>query len=687
MRPRGAASIFLLFASLYVLTMGGRTYSPDDTARYDMAVAMVERGTIEIPPSPCAAAATNDGRTYSKYGLGKPLLIVPLHLIGRALERAGAAPGILTAPMAASMLDQILAAATVALLFLVAAEMGFGPRAAVAVALTCGVATMLWPMSKFAFEHPMVTVLLLGAFLSLLRFRERGGAGRAGIAGLCLGAVLATRASDFACAIAPLGLYFASAPRRGKRRGLALAAFVLPILFGASVVLAYNLARFDDPFESGYDDLDYGPGFLPNGLFGLLLSPGKSVFIWNPPLVAALLAYGAYWRRRRAEALVGLGIAGAFLAGHAPLRFWHGDWCVGPRYLLPAVPFLLLALGAGLSGGAARRRVTAALSVTVPLGILVALLGLSVDYWPYFERFRNDVDGRNFVPDRTQLVVYWEFLREGRLAFFWRDVMRNASAPLWLKGLVAVPVAGVIAGALSVRRLAAGRSPDVRLEGAAGIEDGPPAAEGAGRSAAVSDVGAGAEAGLALASHEPHPRRLPPVAAWILVGLLAAGIAAAVALDRAGGGRTAGPRGAAGGARGLLGRYFEGTEWRGEPVFTRVDPRIDFHWGGRRRPIAGPFSVEWTGDLEVPESGTYTFFLRSRDGSWLEIDSAVVIDNGGLHGVRQIARNVRLEAGRHSIRLRAFDTAFGGARLRLAWKKEGRFLPSPVMGGELRSSG
>jgi PA14 domain len=610
---RAAAWLFLVFASLYGLTMGGRAYSPDDTARYDMTVSLVERGRLEIPPSPCASSATNEGRIYSKSSLGKSLLMAPFYVAGKAVEGAGAAPGLLTAKMFVTLFDPLAAALVVALLFLVLRALGHSTRAAVLVAAVCGAATMLWPMSKFAFEHPIVAAALLGALLALLRLRDGGRVRHAAVAGACLGFVLIVRASDFAIAAIPFALYFffavrpsaRDAPRPRVPRVAMVAAFAAPIAAAVVVALAYNYARFDDLFESGYDDIDLGIGNLPNGLFGLLLSPGKSVFLWNLPLVAALLAARSHWARHGAEAALAASIASISILFHGSFVFWHGDWCVGPRYLLPIVPLLLIAIADGLADEAARRRVLCVLAVTVPLAIVVQLIGVSIDYWPYFERFRNDVDGRNFVPARSQLVVYWEYIVKGDFDFFWGRVMTKDAAPVWLKAMIVLPVAGLVLAALRVARTT--------------------------------------RAGALDADVVPPPAR--PVSARVRAATLAAAASLFAALV-------------------IVPPILDSAS---EPI-----PPSDAEGEG-----------EWTGSLRVREPGRYKFFLRSRDGSWLTIGDSLLIDNGGEHGVRQIANAIDLEAGSHPIRLRSTRSDPARAELRLAWKRRGDILHATIAGDVL----
>jgi hypothetical protein len=89
---------------------------------------------------------------------------------------------------------------------------------------------------------------------------------------------------------------------------------------------------------------------LAEGLFGLLLSPGKSVFLYAPPLLLAFPGGFALWRR--GERTIVLVIAGLFLSHlllYARWGQWPGGGVWGPRFLLPVVaPVMVLAAGLGI---------------------------------------------------------------------------------------------------------------------------------------------------------------------------------------------------------------------------------------------------------------------------------------------------------------------------------------------------
>jgi hypothetical protein len=69
------------------------------------------------------------------------------------------------------------------------------------------------------------------------------------------------------------------------------------------------------------------------------------------------------------------------------------------------------------------------------------------------------------------------------------------------------------------------------------------------------------------------------------------------------------------------------------------------------------FSVEWNGWLRTDRDGQYTFSTRTDDGSTIEIDGQVVVDNGGVHLATRRTATIALTRGVHQIRLRFFQAA------------------------------
>ena len=82
-----------------------------------------------------------------------------------------------------------------------------------------------------------------------------------------------------------------------------------------------------------------------------------------------------------------------------------------------------------------------------------------------------------------------------------------------------------------------------------------------------------------------------------------------------------------------------------------------------------PFGYYFKGYLEIPETGIYTFFLNSNDGSQMTIDGKIVILNDGFHRAQDRTCKIELEKGFHLITVDYFQ--MGGAKaLTVSWQAE-----------------
>ncbi|MDA0839375.1 MAG: PA14 domain-containing protein, partial [Planctomycetota bacterium] len=81
----------------------------------------------------------------------------------------------------------------------------------------------------------------------------------------------------------------------------------------------------------------------------------------------------------------------------------------------------------------------------------------------------------------------------------------------------------------------------------------------------------------------------------------------------------------------------------------------------------GSFGLRFTGAILVPESGRYTFYTNSDDGSMLYIDDKLVVSNDGNHGPVEKSGNIQLTAGPHKLLVTMFDSG-GGDHLQAFWE-------------------
>ena len=104
---------------------------------------------------------------------------------------------------------------------------------------------------------------------------------------------------------------------------------------------------------------------------------------------------------------------------------------------------------------------------------------------------------------------------------------------------------------------------------------------------------------------------------------------------------------------------------------TRVtDENIDFDWGFNE-PIAGvgakDFLVVWTGRVQPPLSGEFTFYTRADSGVNLYVNDQLLIHRWRYEGVREHSATISLEAGKfYKIRL-VYRHDSGHAGVRLLW--------------------
>ncbi len=149
--------------------------------------------------------------------------------------------------------------------------------------------------------------------------------------------------------------------------------------------------------------------------------------------------------------------------------------------------------------------------------------------------------------------------------------------------------------------------------------------------------------------------------------------------------------GEGGGIRGL---YYANADLLGLPVLSRIDPQIDFDWGDATPDATLPndnFSVRWVGEIDVPFTGTYTFYANTEDGVRLSVNDIQIMDFWtNRRAATEVKASIDLEGGkRYPIVMEFYDSG-GVAVAQLSWESPSitkELIPQGAYSAPLRASG
>ncbi len=126
-------------------------------------------------------------------------------------------------------------------------------------------------------------------------------------------------------------------------------------------------------------------------------------------------------------------------------------------------------------------------------------------------------------------------------------------------------------------------------------------------------------------------------------------------------------------------QYYEGT-WTSLPDFSTLTPVATGTVSSitlEPRLRNDYFALTFTGGIELPADGEYTFYTRSDDGSRIYLNGNLVVDHDGTHGATEKAGAVTLNAGTHELRVEYFENA-GGEALEVSYSGPG--IPKQLIG-------
>lgn len=381
--------------------------SPDEELNLRTTLSFLQGHGGAIPSLEGFASKTGkNGKEYAQYGVGLPLASLPWCALGAAIdptpdrEKANTLdlyfnPQKASAQVGTAFLrgwmtgfSMMISALTVVLVFSIVLRLGLSSTNALFVSLLLAFCCYTWPHGRTFFTEPLAAFCLIAAAGCFIKSRESDLRNLWILfAGLFWAYAVLIRIDSLVTVPAAAWFLFTEAPEGKIRLQISpkrIILFSIPWIIALGFIVFYNEYRFGSAISTGYEDQPEKIRFVTPllvGLHGFLFTPGRSIFLYSPPLILALFGIGRFWKKDTWLAGgVFLLIAG-YLGAMSKWQNWAGGYDWGPRHIYQITPFLAIAAGAWMGERAlfdsSAKRIGWA--VLVIIAFFIQILGLSAD--------------------------------------------------------------------------------------------------------------------------------------------------------------------------------------------------------------------------------------------------------------------------------------------------------------------
>jgi hypothetical protein len=340
------------------------------------------------------ARAAVDNERATPHPKWHPDSVVPLENVGYDVQRGLRVQARVEEETPIVWMLTLIAAVIPGVLLLLAVRWAadrFVPGYGTAAAITLGVATIVMTFSSEFFSHVISAALAFAAFCVLMN--ERDGPARRWLvfgAGLLAGLAVTF---EFQTGLVGVVLIVYALSRKTSRadarprindRLRRAGAYAAGAVLGALPMLAFNVWAFGDSLKLAYSDAVTFPGRSGHDVLGLnsagffgitvprfdsafdLLFAGRGLIAMTPIIVMAVVGVFLMRRKHRAEANTILAVAAVYFIYNSGYWLPYGGGTPGPRFLIPALPFVALGLAY-----AYRRFPALTLGMAIPSGLFM----------------------------------------------------------------------------------------------------------------------------------------------------------------------------------------------------------------------------------------------------------------------------------------------------------------------------
>jgi hypothetical protein len=445
--------LFCFFLSIYLLTYKGID-AGDDIFHYEVAKNFVRTGRLALPEGKydlnkqrwlkVVMSVGRGGHVYLTLPPGLALASIPLGYIGNFIENHTdviqynevinsknaddytKVSFIRKLPSAffIGLINPIVSALTVLILFLFGQEIVKSPSKALIGSFLFGLGTIIWPYSSNYWDQPLLTFCIFSSFYYIFLFSRHFKLRYLLFAGLLAGYALLARLESI-LTVPWLVLYLIATLINEKRSWLKpVGMFVIPFAVCVGLQMLWNFYRFGSLTNTGaFHQALLRTAFKAKLFFSLpanLVSFQRGLFIYSPPLLLFFCAIGSLFlaQKRLASILVGIILTNLLL--YSKFSFWQAPASWGPRFLVLLGPFIFLPVFLFFDRVVWKKVLIGFLFFA---GLLVQLIGVLLPLQVMAqEKYWGDSwnDPRNYFT-KSDIVPQAAMLLKGKIELWWLE--------------------------------------------------------------------------------------------------------------------------------------------------------------------------------------------------------------------------------------------------------------------------
>lgn len=354
------AMIALFIILVLTLLMGKKHgYTVDANAPFQITQEIISTGKL-FPQT-----AVKQGYLYS-------IVYIPFYLLAQPLHQLF--PDVPLDYMQRKMLcwmNAVWTGLAAAVLCCLLQILGYSKRVQIILPLIYAFSTLAFTYSRYDYNKSLATFFLISSFYLLIRHLMQPSRICALWCGLFLALLICIRLEMGVLVLPFLYALFLS----NKLNDAIL--MLIPFMAGVAFVLGYNAMYWQAELSGGYEG-SFTLNLFP-AIIGVLFSPGKSLFVFNPVLLLMPLTARFFWvKHEHPVRMVWLGSVACLFLLYCFWGNWWGGWGYGARHFVPLIPLLILPLAECFSPE--NRKLIFLLAILFIIGVVVQMAGAAIAF-------------------------------------------------------------------------------------------------------------------------------------------------------------------------------------------------------------------------------------------------------------------------------------------------------------------